>query len=70
MKTVIDLPETTKFNKLKWCYYDRIIAEFEAIQKQALTKPEDTKEMMDMLKFIENAKAKSLVQLDKDIKVL
>lgn len=47
----------------------RIISEFEAIRERALTKPEDTREMIDMLKFVEEAKTKTLVKLDSDIKV-
>lgn len=47
----------------------RIISEFEAIREHALTKPEDTREMIDMLKFVEEAKTKTLVKLDSDIKV-
>lgn len=47
----------------------RIISEFEAIKERALTKPEDTREMIDMLKFVEEAKTKTLVKLDSDIKV-
>lgn len=47
----------------------RIISEFEAIRERALTKPEDTREMIDMLKFVEDAKTKTLVKLDSDIKV-
>ncbi|XP_020624937.1 dynein heavy chain 12, axonemal-like [Orbicella faveolata] len=46
----------------------RIISEFEAIRERALTKPEDTREMIDMLKFVEEAKTKTLVKLDSDIK--
>ena len=48
----------------------RIISEFEAIKKQALTKPEDTKEMMDLMQYVKNAGEKTLIQLNKDIKVL
>lgn len=47
----------------------RIISEFESVREQALTKPEDTREMIDMLKFVEEAKTKILVKLDSDIKV-
>ena len=47
----------------------RIISEFEAVRERALTKPEDTREMIDMLKFVEEAKTKTLVKLDSDIKV-
>ena len=47
----------------------RIISEFEAFRKRALTKPEDTREMIDMLKFVEQAKTKDLVKLNSDIKV-
>ncbi|RMX38335.1 hypothetical protein pdam_00005508 [Pocillopora damicornis] len=46
----------------------RIISEFESVREQALTKPEDTREMIDMLKFVEEAKTKILVKLDSDIK--
>ena len=52
------------------CYgFGRIISEFEAIREHALTKPEDTREMIDMLKFVEEAKTKTLIKLDSDIKV-
>lgn len=47
----------------------RIISEFEAIRERALTKPEDTREMIDMLQFVKEAKTKTLVKLDSDIKV-
>ncbi|XP_015752501.1 PREDICTED: dynein heavy chain 12, axonemal-like [Acropora digitifera] len=46
----------------------RIISEFEAFRKRALTKPEDTREMIDMLKFVEESKTKDLVKLNSDIK--
>lgn len=48
----------------------RIIAEFESIKEKALRKPEDTKEMIDLQKFIEEAKTKGLVKLGSDIKVI
>lgn len=47
----------------------RIISKFEAIRERALTKPEDTREMIDMLQFVKEAKTKTLVKLDSDIKV-
>ena len=47
----------------------RIISEFEAIRERALTKPEDTREMIDMLKFVEESKTKTLIKLHSDIKV-
>lgn len=54
---------------IHFCVICRIISEFEAIRERALTKPEDTREMIDMLKFVEEAKTKTLVKLDSDIKV-
>lgn len=62
-----------KFTRNIWCVgfilFYRIISEFESVREQALTKPEDTREMIDMLKFVEEAKTKILVKLDSDIKV-
>ena len=56
--------------KLCWfVFICRIISEFEAFRNRALTKPEDTREMIDMLKFVEEAKTKDLVKLNSDIKV-
>lgn len=50
--------------------FGRIISEFEAIRERALTKPEDTREMIEMLKFVEEAKTKTLIKLHSDIKVI
>ena len=62
-----------KFTRNIWCVgiilFYRIISEFESVREQALAKPEDTREMIDMLKFVEEAKTKILVKLDSDIKV-
>ncbi|KAK3752207.1 hypothetical protein QZH41_008048 [Actinostola sp. cb2023] len=47
----------------------RIIAEYESIKEKALQRPEDTKEMIELQKFIQEAKTKGLIKLDNDIKV-
>ena len=36
----------------------------------ALTVPQDTKEVIDLLKFVENAQTVTLVKLNNDIRVI
>lgn len=47
----------------------RIISEYESIKEKAMRVPEDTKEMIELQKFVEEAKSKGLVKLGNNIKV-
>lgn len=46
----------------------RIIAEFVNIQERALKVPEDSEELMQMVKFVENARSAGMVKLNERIK--
>ena len=47
----------------------RIVREFEQVRAGALMKPEDTKEVMDLMKFVEVAQTKTIIKLKQTIKV-
>eukprot|EP00794_Sanderia_malayensis_P007414 gene7414-8234_t len=46
----------------------RICAEFELLKDKALCVPKDTKEMNDLIKYVEQAQQKTLIKLKEDIK--
>ena len=50
-----------------FCY--RICAAFESMKENALRQPKDTKEMIDLQKYVEEAQQKTLIKLKADIKV-
>ncbi|XP_066919650.1 dynein axonemal heavy chain 12-like [Clytia hemisphaerica] len=47
---------------------ERIVEEFEQVRAGALMKPEDTKEVMDLMKFVEVAQTKTIIKLKQTIK--
>jgi len=47
----------------------RICTEFETMKERALCEPKDTKEMIDLMKYVEQAQQKTLIKLKEDIKV-
>ena len=54
----------------KWKYcFNRIIQEYEEIKEKALAVPADTKEMISLMKFIEEAQTVKLTKLKENIKV-
>ena len=54
----------------KWKYcFNRIIQEYEEIKEKALAVPVDTKEMISLMKFIEEAQTVKLTKLKENIKV-
>ena len=53
-----------------WKYrFTRIIQEYEEIKEKALAIPADTKEMISLMKFIEEAQTVKLTKLKENIKV-
>ena len=54
--------------KWKYCFI-RIIEEYEEIKEKALAIPADTKEMISLMKFIEEAQTVKLTKLKESIKV-
>lgn len=54
--------------KWKYCFI-RIIQEYEEIKEKALAIPADTKEMISLMKFIEEAQTVKLTKLKENIKV-
>ena len=50
-----------------FCY--RICTAFESMKENALRQPKDTKEMIDLQKYVEEAQQKTLIKLKADIKV-
>lgn len=54
--------------KWKYCFI-RIIQEYEEIKEKALAIPADTKEMISLMKFIEEAQTVKLTKLKESIKV-
>ena len=48
---------------------DRICTEFETMKEKALCEPKDTREMIDLMKYVEQAQQKTLIKLKEDIKV-
>lgn len=50
-----------------FCY--RICTAFESMKENALRQPKDTKEMIDLQKYVEEAQQKKLIKLREDIKV-
>lgn len=50
-------------------WFSRIVAKFEEIRDGALMEPEDTKEVTELMKFVEVAQTKTIIELKKNIKV-
>ena len=48
---------------------EKIVEMFEEIRKGALREPSDTKEVMELMKFVEVAQNDTIVKLNKNIKV-
>lgn len=58
------------FKMFMWKYrFTRIIQEYEEIKEKALAIPADTKEMISLMKFIEEAQTVKLTKLKENIKV-
>jgi len=59
---------TSQYKKLLiWIY--RIVSKFEEVQAGALQQPSDTKEVMELMKFVEVSQTDTIIKLKKSIKV-